>query len=113
MRGVLLLEDCGIFQCNVIDAKTAHQISIEYEEINRKVYIKENLKRWKKEFKKSLDSAIKDGKFKCAVNIPSEITSVWIDDPKEDFYGSEIFMAWLKEKGYQVRISSSWFIINW
>ena len=113
MKGVFLLEDLEIFQYNVMDAKTAHQWSMEYEEINRKVYIKENLKRWKKEFKKSLNSAIKDGKFKCLISISSEIAPAFIDGPKEDLYGSEIFVAWLKEKGYQVKVDPQWFIIGW
>ena len=112
-KGVFLLEDLEIFCYNVMDAKTAHLCSEEYKEVNQKKQTKENIARWKKEFKKSLDAAIKEGKFTCLVSIPQCISPEFIDTPKEDRYGSELFEEWLKEKGYQVKIDLSWFIIKW
>ena len=97
-----------------MDAKTAHLCSEEYKEVNQKKQAKENLARWKKEFKKSLDAAIKEGKFKCLVRIPPDIQPDFMSDiPEEDSYGTEIFEEWLKEKGYQVKTDLLWFIIKW
>jgi len=108
------LEDLEIFGYNVMDARTAHLCSRKYGEINQEQNIQKNLKRWKGEFKKSLDAAIKEGKFKCLVSIPKYIQPAFISDvPEEECYGSEIFVEWLKEKGYQVKIDLLWFIIKW
>ena len=96
-----------------MDARTAHLYSKEYGEINQIQSTQENLKRWKKEFKKSLDAAIKEGKFKCLVRIPRDIQPAFVDTPEEEGYGSEIFVEWLRKKGYQVKIDLIWFIIQW
>jgi hypothetical protein len=113
-KGVFLLEDLETFCYNIMDAKTAHLCSEEYKEVNQKKQTKENLARWKKEFKKSLDAAIKEGKFKCLVRIPPDIQPGFMSDiPEEDSYGTEIFEEWLKEKGYQVKTDLLWFIIKW
>lgn len=108
------MEDLETFGYNVMDAKTARFCSKEYGEINQKQSTQENLKRWKKEFKKNLDSAIKDGKFKCLVSIPKDTQPPYVRDISEEKgYGSEIFVEWLKEKGYQVKIDLLWFVIKW
>ena len=114
MKGVFLLEDLEIFGYNVMDAKTAHLCSREYGEINQEQNIQKNLKHWKGEFKKSLDAAIKNGKFKCLVSIPKDIQPAFVRDvSEEESYGSEIFVEWLREKGYQVKIDLLWFVIKW
>lgn len=107
------MEDLEIFCYNVMDAKTAHLCSEEFREGNQKKQTKENIARWKKEFKKSLDAAIKEGKFKCLVRIPQDIQPAFVDTPEEEGYGSEIFVEWLREKGYQVKIDLIWFVIKW
>lgn len=116
MRGVFLLEDLGTFSYNVMNAKTAHFYSRKYGEINQKQkqnIQKNNLKRWKREFKKNLNETIKEGKFECLVRIPYNVQASLIDVPEEEIYGSEIFVEWLKEKGYRIEVDLIWFIINW
>ena len=113
MKGVFLLKDLKTFDYNIMDAKTAHCYSKEHEETKQNKYIHNNLKRWKRKFKENLNEAIKEGKFKCLVRIPQYIQISPIDIPEEEAYGSEIFVEWLKEKGYQVEIDVIWFVIGW
>ena len=108
------MEDLETFYYNIMDAKTAHLCSEEFREGNQKKQTKENIARWKKEFKKSLDAAIKEGKFKCLVRIPKDIHPAYISEiPEGEDYGTEIFIEWLKEKGYQVKVDLLWFMIKW
>ena len=134
VKGVFLLEDLEIFTYNVMDAKIAHCCSRLYEkrnQIQKQNIQKNNLKRWKREFKKNLDETIKEGRFKCLVRIPHDIQSdklrhwrrplmkkymkiqSFTNIPEEEAYGSELFVEWLKEKGYQVEIDLIWFVIEW
>lgn len=107
------MEELTDFYNNVMNAETAHFCSESYKRGNQQKYTEENIARWKKEFKKSLDTAIKDGKFRCLVSVPQQITPAFVDIPKEECYGLEIFMEWLKEKGYKVKVDMSWLVIGW
>lgn len=107
------MEELTDFYNNIMNAETARFCSESYKRGNQQKYTKENIARWKKEFKKSLDAAIKDGKFRCLVSVPQCISPAFVDVPKEECYGLENFVEWLKEKGYQVKIEMTWVIIEW
>ena len=102
---------------NIPDAKTANQISQSFKEANEISFMKANLKRWKKEFRKNLDDSMKSGKFACIVSIPENYEPVVYNAEggylKEEELGKDAFINWLENKGYKVEIWHWFFKIEW
>ena len=102
---------------NIPDAKTANQISQTYKDAKDTYYVKANLNRWKKQFKKNLDDSMKSGNFTCLVSIPDNFEPIVYNCKdeylEEEGFGKEIFIEWLESKGYCVEIWNWFFKIGW
>ena len=102
---------------NIPDAKTANLTSQSFKEANEMRCVKTNTTRWKKEFRKNLDTAMKNGQFACLVSIPESYEPVVYNAKggylEEEGLGRDAFINWLENKGYRVEIWNWFFKIEW